>query len=163
MLWKYHFMIQYGDENYNEPKIRPWNGFKTLICHLKFVLLFNVIKSAGNRSRRRHCRADCRPRRRARLREQRGGLLHLCCKKFSCSEYIDISFKSPLRAVSSGKIQGFPLTASKQALIYASPIEQNCDIEIRNLLVQRRKKPKINPSCKRDGALNSAEVAKLQC
>ena len=138
MLWKNHFMIQYGDENYNEPKIRPWNGFKTLICHLKFVLLFNVIKSAGNRSRRR-----------ARLREPTGGLLHLRCKKFSCSEYIDISFKSPLRAVSSGKIQGFPLTASKQALIYVSPIELNFDIGFRNLLVQRPKEPKIKPSSKR--------------
>ena len=78
------------------------------------------------------------------------GLLNPRGKKYSTSEIIYFLFKSPLRAVSSGKIQGFPLTASKQALIYVSPIELNCDIGIRNLLVQRPKKPKINPSSKRE-------------
>ena len=71
------------------------------------------------------------------------GLVHTLLKKYSSSEVIYALFKSLLRAVSSGKIQGFPLTASKQALIYASPIGLNSDIGLRNLLVQRPpKKPK---------------------
>ena len=86
----------------------------------------------------------------ARRYRRASGLLHLRCKKFSTTEFINISFKWPLRAVSRGKIRRFPLTASKQALMNANPIQPDCDIQFSNPPLQRPKKPKINPSSKRD-------------